>query len=301
MIVILICNCKNVSQQVVTYVCDACKQVRRLAFTPEIYSQYVSDDLTGLALFSDIHSCVEGLRGVNNLHIDHDMNVRSFVLLELPEYRKQEVGMIPIPSSAPVDALQDIELTQIVKKNDLNIKITEKALDVNIIIGEISDLPITTLVSDIGIVQLQYFPSSTIYTPEIEIWLTHFINIIEVLPATKMAFLIEVLCYILNNGDDKPTSFDLKLIKTILASHEVYFMLVGIDKLTDFVSNNPYELSAKDLVIMQNIINTIEKKPMLPLKDFINLFDIDFVHIIYLFLIMEQHKIILIDRPGIVD
>ena len=89
MLITLICNGYEVSQKVVTYVCDACKQVRRLAFTPERYAQYVSDNLTGLALFSDIHNCVEGLRGVNNLHIDHDYNVRSFEYLKLPEYRKK--------------------------------------------------------------------------------------------------------------------------------------------------------------------------------------------------------------------
>lgn len=289
------------SQQVVTYFCDACKQVRRLAFTPEIYSQYVSDDLTGLALYSDIHTCVNGLKGVNNLHIDHDLNVRSFVQLKLPEYRKQEVGMIPIPSAAPADALHDIELTQIKERNDLNIKITEKALDVNIIIGKPSHVAISKLVSDNGHVQLSYYPSDTIFTPEIEVWLTHFINIIEVLPATKMTFLIEVIDYILNNKSNKPTSFDLRLIKTILASHEVYFMLEEVDKLKEFVLNNPYELSSTDLEIMQNIIDTIEEQPMLPLKDYIKFYDIEFVHTIYLFLMLEQHKIILIDRPGIVE
>ncbi len=300
MLVVLTCNCKNVSQQVVTYVCDACKQVRRLAFTPEIYSQYVADDLTGLALFSDIHDCADGLKEVNNLYIDHDFNVRSFALLKLPEYRKKQVGMIPIPSAAAVDDLKDIILTQINKKNDLNIEIHELALDVKIIVGEAAEVPISTLESDMGMVQLNFYPSTTIYTPEIEIWFNQFVNIIEILPPTKISFLIEVIQYILDNMDHNPTEFDLKLVKTILASHEVFFTLSKIERLTSFVSNNPYDLSSKDLGIMQNMIDTIDEKPMIPLKDFVILYDIDFVHTIYLFLILEVQKIVIIDRPGIV-
>jgi hypothetical protein len=300
MLIKLVCNGLEVSQKVVTYVCDVCKQVRRLAFTPELYAQYVSDDLNGLALFSDIHGCIDGLKGVNNLHIDHDYNVRSFVFLKLPEYRKKEFGMIPMPSAAPKDQLQDIVLTHILGKNDFNIEIYEKALDVKIIVGEPGEEPISTLESDLGIVQLKFFPSSTIYTPEVEVWLTHFINIIEILPPTKISFLVEVIQYILDNRSHNPTEFDLKLLKTILASHEVFFTLTEIDKLAGFVSENPYDLSSKDLEIMQNMIDTIDEQPMIPLKDFIILYDIDFIHTIYLFLNLEVQKILIIDRPGIV-
>ncbi len=288
------------NEKVVSYYCDICNIHKKLVFNRKLYEYFKRPN--GLAIFTDTHKCKGGIMGVYNLDIDHDLNIRSFNRIELPEYKKQLNTIIPIPS-APDSSNDDniIIITYINEINDINVLIDDRLLDIKIQIGKIDELdPITTLVSELGLISIKIYPANTRYTKELESWMNNLINIIEILVPTKIGFFIEAIKYILDETDHYPTDFDISMIKTILASHEIYVSLkdnkYNIQKIF-----KKLQLDEEDRELMQNIIENIKKYPNTSIQDFVKYYNKDIVHQIYLYLILEKNNIINIERPGIVE
>ena len=54
------------------YQCTSCNELRTLSFDMQKHSENTSKSANGLALYSDIHRCIGGFLGINNLRVDHN-------------------------------------------------------------------------------------------------------------------------------------------------------------------------------------------------------------------------------------
>lgn len=281
-----------------TYYCNNCNSTRRFRIPRTKHEKLIEKSPNGLVLYSDIHPCTDRLLEVVNLRIDKDLNVRSFELLKLPEYKKQVVA-IPVPS---MNKDTDLAIVAIYRENQLNLKIQDHFMNYTLRIGRASatkdeSIAISKLDSDLGGITLQYFPSHIFYTPAVENWLSKLINILEILPPTKPGLLISAFRYFIDRHEDYPNEFDETFMKTILASHEVIAKPSNSENKELLMVKHSF--SDEDTELINRIIDEVNKSEI-SLLDFAKTSGKDFTDLIYLFLLLEKEDIIKVERPGIV-
>ncbi|MCY3410821.1 MAG: hypothetical protein INQ03_04200 [Candidatus Heimdallarchaeota archaeon] len=287
----------------VVYLCNECNITQNIVFTPEMKEEYIPKDLNGLALYSHIHTCALGMLGVNNLYIDHNLDVRSYQYIKLPKYVPKKKVAIPMPGAPKVGGeagLKELKITQVARKNDLNLVINFELIGTELTIGTFdrkNSPPVKKLSSDMEMVSLIYYRSNTGYTSQIEKWLIEFVNSIEMIPPSKLGIIVEVLRYILEEKDNEPGEFEKMILKTILASHEIYFQNNNTNLDVSFLKELYGENEGN---AMASILDLIDQFPLMPLHNYALNLDEEIVFVIYCFLIMEKHGLITIHRPGII-
>lgn len=285
--------------QRVQYLCNQCKKSQIIQFSDEMKEKYITRDPNGLSLYSHIHLCKNGVAGVNNLFIDHNMDVRSYSFIEIPQYKKKAKMMIPgAPKIKKI--INTINLTHIVYKNDLNLLIQFDMSNFEVQIGpynNINSSPLNILTSPAGIISLHYYDSEVKFTPQIEHWLTTFLENLEILIPGKLGLIIEILQFIIKDKENYPSDLDKNIIKTILVSHDIFFDFIhGID-----ISQLAHAYGEENGVLMLNIIEMIEKDAMVNLHDMVLNFKKNVVTIMFALLILEVHGVVTIYRPGIMS
>lgn len=292
------------------YKCQHCQQTRTIDLDPEVHREMVNESPNGLVMFSDSHRCENGIIGINNLQIDSHFVVRGFSFLELPQRKIPALpGLgIPIPKAHSSDEMKTFYITHIPPDESLKIVIIDKMLNVKINIGRVSEIDefqILTIHSDLGLLEIVFYPSNVIFTPMLEKWLTTLVNILEVLPATKIGLIVDTLKYILDSSSIEPIEFDIIFLKTILASHEIYFERVEGDELSwaDHLAINARpKYREKDVGVMMKIMAHLEENPYIPLQQYVSReIHQDLRYLIYIFLLLEVEGLIRIERPGIVE
>ena len=124
------------------YTCAQCLSKRNLKFTDEIIlerSFQAPNSVNGLFIFSDIHRCKNGMLGINNLHIDHNYDVRSFDYLILPSEKNAvspKLGL-PVPKIRK-DGLNRIRVTDYIEAGGFRLSILDKGLDLFLLIGDVA-------------------------------------------------------------------------------------------------------------------------------------------------------------------
>lgn len=287
------------------YYCDHCKQHRRFIFNDDRHQALVAQSKNGLVNYSDIHYCVDNLLEVNNLSIDSSYNIRSYEKVELPQIRYYQEG-VPTPKSRQSRDRTFIHLTQLPHNMELHMVLKDAVINTDIMIGrfQFQDLiPITTLQSDQGLIQLDIYPTSIAYSLELEQWLQEFIIIIELLPPTGLGLIIETLRYIIDNSQRIPSSYDIKFMKTILASHEVFFILEDADRVENLWEKYSNAFGKEQLAHIDRFIRILSENELTPIQKFTSnpRVDMDLISLIYLFHILEDEGVITIEIPGILE
>lgn len=298
----------------VKYFCNGCKQYRKLTVDLEQMVDFVKNE-SGLTQYSDIHTCKNGVLGINNLYIDHNFDVRSYELLELPKHRILKKISFPIPGLPTPKSknqegvsFKEITITHIDENNDFRVIISDQLLGSNINIGKVNinkEIPFATVYSDIGSVSIAFYSSNIPFTETMETWLNLFVNTIEILPPTEIGLIIETLRYILEYCNERPSDFDNRMIKTIIASHEI-FILPKDERKLDIAQEKYPQLPEFDIDKMKKLMEQVKENNkdelnFVPLQRYTTNYDDDMTHLIYTFLIMEKIGVIEIERPGIID
>lgn len=283
----------------VQYLCNQCKTSQLIHFNEEMKKEYISSNLNGLSLFSHIHLCENGLAGVNNLYIDHNMNVRSYSFIEIPQY-KRKIKM-KIPGAPKIQKqMETIKLTHISYKNDINLFIQFEMSEFSIQIGPnnlSNSVPEKSMVSSGGFIRLHYFESGSKFTSQLEQWLMVFIDNLEILIPGKLGIIVEILQFIIKDRENYPSDLDKNIIKTILVSHDIFFDFIqGIN-----VSHLAHAYGEENGILMLKIMDMIEKESMIKLHEMVLKFKKSIVTIMFALLILEMHGVIIINRPGIMS
>ena len=270
----------------------------------------VDNSPNGLVMHSDSHRCENGIIGINNLQIDKHFSVRGFTFLELPQRKlPQAAGLgIPVPKSHATGDLKTYIITHIPPNEVLRVIIIDHMLNVKINIGKVvenKDIPILTVNSDMGLLKIEFYPSEVIFTPMLEKWFTILVNIMEILPATKIGLIVDTLKYVLDSSFNEPLKFDVIFLKTILASHEIYFEMVEGSDLSwadHLAINATPKYREKDVAVMMKIMAHLEENPYIPLQQYVSKeLHQDLRYLIYIFLLLEVEELIRIERPGIIE
>ncbi len=258
-------------------------------------------------MYSDIHPCKDKITGVNNLRIDADLAVRTFENQELEPVRPPPKFAIPSINGSVknLPKLKNLYVTRVNPQNSFRAIIIDKWLLTKMNFGvefPEDDIPIQTITSDLGGITLSFYESDIIYSANLEKWLYILINSLECLPPTRFGFVIETLRYVLNLLDKVPTDSDILLLRTILASHEIYFKATeNPNRFDDIAINLSGKLDDIDLTLVMELVALLELHPSVPLLEYIKTHNYDLEYLIYIFLILEKEGIIIIDRPGIVN
>jgi hypothetical protein len=269
----------------------------------------VAKSYNGLRLYSDIHRCSEGVLEINNLHIDANYSIRSYEQVKLPSTQttkrtsKRRPG---IPSPRPDDKrLKKIRLTQLVPNTEgFRFILNDEVIRISIVIGEVdlgAEVAQSVIRSDLGGISLFYFHSAITFTNPVRNWLTFYVNALETVIPSKLGLIIESLWYIQDLSLKIPTKFDERLIKTMLASHEIFFQFDQSDNYLKLKENLESRYSAKDVNSLHNLVSVLVAEPDKPLLHYSNRLDHDFLYLIYLFLILEKENFISVLRPEIVN
>ncbi|MFV2014672.1 MAG: hypothetical protein ACC656_04550, partial [Candidatus Heimdallarchaeota archaeon] len=215
---------------------------------------------------------------------------------------------IPVPKAPSLDEMKIYIITHLPPNVRLKIVIIDHMLKVKINIGKVvedAEIPILTTQSDLGLMEIVFYPSEVTFSPMLEKWFTILVNTMEVLPATKIGLIVDTLKYILDSSINEPIEFDIIFLKTILASHEIYFeMIEGSDlSWADHLAINATpKYREKDVAVMMKIMAHLEKNPYIPLQQYVSKeLHQDLRYLIYIFLLLEVEGLIRIERPGIVE
>ncbi|MHA2091138.1 MAG: hypothetical protein ACW98K_09790 [Candidatus Kariarchaeaceae archaeon] len=287
------------------YYCEQCKHQRIIRVLVDNHVKRVENSSNGLARYSDVHSCKDGLPGVNNLHVDGNYAARTVEHQELPPARKESKFSIPGVPTVSTKVYTKLEVGTTRAADNFRLIIFDEWLRTIINIGDVdenNELPISTINSDLGGIILKYYPCDVEFTSNVEKWLSIFVNSLELLPPTRFGLVISTLNYVIELIEDVAGDFDVKLLRTILASHEIYFQAVDdpnrFDRLAVELSS---KYSEKEASLMMELLAHLELHPTLPLQYYSKTFKKDLDYLIYLFLILENEGLINVDRPGIID
>jgi hypothetical protein len=292
------------------YICNHCKQDRNYILDESSHHELVDKSPNGLVMYSDSHRCQNGIIGINNLQIDKHFSVRGFTFLELPQRRIPKASglNIPVPRGPSPDQMKMFSITQIPPDEKLRIMIIDHMLNVKINIGKVNEneeLSILTINSDMGLLEIVFYPSEIPFTPTLEKWFTILVNIMEVLPATKIGLIVDTLKYVLDSSFNEPIEFDIIFLKTILASHEIYFEMIEDGELSwadHLAINAAPKYREKDVAVMMKIMAHLEENPYIPLQQYVSKeLHQDLRYLIYIFLLLEVEGLIRIERPGIIE
>ena len=283
----------------VQYLCNKCKISQIIQFTDQMKEIYVTKDPNGLSLYSHIHLCEDGFVGINNLYIDHNLDVRSYSFVEIPQYKRKVKMMVPGAPKIKKDK-ELINVTHISFKNDLNLLIQFDISEFVIQIGSYNhsnNVPLQTLVSSSGIVCIHYYESAMKFTSQLEQWLQTLLDSLEVLVPNKLGLIVEILQFIIRDKDKFPSDLDKNIIKTILVSHDIFFEFnQGVD-----ISHLSHAYGEENGVLMEALIEIIETNPLIKLHKLVLKFKKSVITIMFALLILEIHGVIKINRPGIMS
>ncbi|MHA2172432.1 MAG: hypothetical protein ACXAB7_21385 [Candidatus Kariarchaeaceae archaeon] len=270
----------------------------------------MSQSPNGLAILSDIHRCEEGILGISNLHIDQDFAIRSFSILELPAIRKPfsetspSPPMIPVPQADPKKLVNSYSITQMLDEKGFRVVIVDEGLNAILNIGQVdvvTETKVTTVISDLGMVFLDYYPSAITFNSNLEKWLSVLVNLLEILPPTKLGLFIETLRFIHGLYRTAPTNFHILQLKTILTCHETFFSINKVRARYKKIRDIASKYGEENAELIKSLLYYLEENPSAPLQHFAKNFDRDLVYLIYLFLILEQEGLVVIQRPGVVE
>lgn len=287
--------------RVVLYYCSYCKSQKEMTLFIPLHERKVEESPNGLVLYTDTHRGKLDSLEIVNLHIDSQCNVRTHELLKIPEYKVMKAYQIPLPGMKKSgDELVELVITQL-PKIPVRMVIENIGLQLTITIGEIEKgeeelYEVTSTYEGVRI--LIYDRIDPRYILD---WLKEFINTLEILPPIKLGDLVEVLQYIFERSDSPIQNFDKQLIRTILASHEVYIKLsenADLQKLKEKMKNI---LTEEDIDLVNLYFKVLEEDQNIPVNEMISKSPQDLIHQLYLMLIMEKEHLVSIDRPGIVN
>lgn len=286
------------------YVCNQCLSQRNLKFTTEILDSQtfqVLNSKNGLFLFSDIHRCENGMLGINNLHIDHNYDVRSFDHLVLPAEKKQVTSGLglPIPKISE-DGLNRIRITDHFKAGGFRISILDRGLDIFLLMGDIipeKDEEVIMEVKSVkGTIVLQMYESVEV-SEYLESWFQSLIDIMEDLPPTKIGLFVDTLKYISKLIDIPSASFHKTMLRTILSSHKISFSLmkgrysIELERKKDVLGHDAVEQ-------MINLLEYLKRYPETTLRQFTGIYHQDIGDLIYFFLLLQQENFLFINYAG---
>ncbi len=292
------------------YYCDHCKQTRVIGFDTDLHHAMVDKSPNGLIVYSDSHRCENGIIGINNLQIDKHFSVRGYTFLELPQRKTPQLSNlgIPVPKATSTEKVKTYFITHVPPDEGLRIVIIDHMLNVKINIGKVvenEDISILTVNSDMGLMEIVFYPSEVTFTPILEKWLTILVNIMEILPATKIGLLVDTLKYVLDSSLNEPIEFDVVFLKTILASHEIYFEMIEGGELSwadHLAIHASPKYREKDVAVMMKIMAHLQENPYIPLQQYVSKgLHQDLRYLIYIFLLLEVEGLIRIERPGIIE
>ncbi|MHA2172962.1 MAG: hypothetical protein ACXAB7_24140 [Candidatus Kariarchaeaceae archaeon] len=281
--------------------------MQKIRLDTEVHREKVSDSPNGLATYSDIHRCEEGILGISNLHIDHDFAIRSFSILELPALRKpfsDRVPGLPVPQADPKKQVNSYVITQMLDEKGFRLVIIDEGINAILNIGQVdvvTEGKVTTIISDLGMVFLDYYPSEMTFNKNLEKWLTILVNLLEILPPTRLGLFIETLRFIHGLYRTPPSNFHILQLKTILTCHETYFTINKVRARYKKIRDISSKYGEENAELIKSLLYYLEENPISPLQHFAKNFDRDLVYLIYLFLILEQEGLVDIERPGIVE
>lgn len=290
------------------YYCDFCKSTRTISIDEIEHEKEVEISPNGLRLQSDIHRCASGQLGVNNLYVDIHYTVRSFGQLKLPTSKQKQqtrVARPGIPSPrAKSSHLRKLMITGVTPGGGFRFILNDEWLDISLNIGKIDpdeELAISVISSDLGGITLVYYPGEIDFSPNVEMWLTSLVNAMETMLPSRLSLIIEAIWYIIDLYENEPIDFDKRMIKSILASHEIYFKIIDPNILDNLAVTLSSKYREKDLSMMLKIVGQIELNPDKSLLEYTGNLHHDLLYLLYLFLIMENENLIDIYRPGILD
>lgn len=290
----------NIMVTLVQYLCNQCKVSQTIKFTEEMREMYVTRDPNGLSLYSHIHLCENGMAGVNNLNLDHNIHVRGYNFIEIPRYKKKKKTMMVPGAPKAKKEKQDVRVTQIFEKDDLNILIQFDMSEITIQIGQYNhtnNVPAETITSNTGTVSIHYYKSKVKFTKQLEKWLRIVIDSWEMLIPSKLGLVVEVLQFIITDKDKYPSEMDENIIKSILVSHDIFF---EFRQSSDF-STLSHAYGEENGTLMKNCMDWIQENPMTNLHEMVLKFKKPVVEVMFALLILEVHGIIVINRPGIMS
>ncbi|OLS29355.1 MAG: hypothetical protein HeimC2_00800 [Candidatus Heimdallarchaeota archaeon LC_2] len=292
--------------------CQTCKEMRYHTVDVPDHENKISRSSNGLVVHSDIHRCSDGLLNIYNLEIDANYAIRSFTQLKLPEFRKalpQSVPGLPAPKIIHDEDRINFKITKMLQENGFRLVIYDDMANVSINIGEVNlknELIISRLESDHGHIRIDYYYSELPFTSNVEKLLLVLINTLAVVPPTKIGLFIETLRYIHEIQTSPPSDFHIKLLKTILTTHETYFMLEDEENIEAVTDDLKYKYGDEMGNFAKELVNHLKDNPMATLQNFMTLEsethkNDDLIYVIHTFMLIEQTGLLLIDRPGIVN
>ena len=221
--------------------------MRQFRFDIETHMKKIEKSPNGLVSYAEIHRCSDGLLNIFNLQIDANHLIRSFNLLKLPIHRRPStltVPGIPTPKIKSDEKRLNFNIGKMFSDEGFRIVIYDDMINVSINIGDVDtkkEIIIAQLESDHGTVRLDYYYSDIQYTPNIEKLLSILVNTLEIVPPTKIGLFVETLRYIYSIHKQVPNSFHIKLLKTILTTHETHFILEEIENTDEAISDLKYK------------------------------------------------------------
>ncbi len=284
------------------YFCTYCSKQRILNLDMAEHERLLSLSPNGLRLFSDIHKCKDSQIEAVNLSIDADYNIRSQELLKIPEYKVMNAYSIPMPSlKKNQDDAITIRITHF-ENHDLRLILDSSMLQTTIIVGDIdeSEDPLFTQTSTFEGIELKFYKSKKIVGPHLTEWFQFFVDTLEILPPSHLGNLLEVLDYICERHKYEVQNFDREFVRTILASHEVYVMLKDNVSLQYLKERLSHVLRSDDFQIVDTYLQILEEMKAPSVSHLLNLNAKNYIHQLYIILIMEKEGFFQIDRPGIV-
>lgn len=293
--------------------CQDCKQMRQFSFDTEVHVKKIEKSPNGLASYSEIHRCSDGLLNIYNLQIDANHAIRSFNLMKLPVHRRPSVLSVPgIPSpkiKTNDEQILNFNIDRMFPSNGFRLVIYDEMICVSINIGGVDvkkELLIAQIESDLGTIKLDYYDSDIQYTSNVEKLLSILVNTLEIVPPTKIGLFVETLRYIHSIHDQIPDAFHIKLLKTILTTHETHFLLNEVESKDDAINDLKYKYSDEMGNFANELLDNIESDPHAPLQKFMTIKskyhkNDDLIYLIHTLMLMEQTGLLIIDRPGIVE
>ena len=286
-----------------TYHCSYCSKQRLLKIDPVKHETLINNSPNGLRLFTDIHKCRQSQIEANNLSIDADFNVRSQELLKIPEYKVMNAYSIPVPSTKKnVDDLITIRITHL-EHFDLHVRINHGPLQTTILIGDIypEQKPLFSQTSTFEGITLEFFESKMVGGSYLKDWFQFFIDTVEILPPSHLGNLLEVLDYICERHMYPVQEFDKEFVRTILASHEVFVMLKQNENLQFLKDKLSPVLKHDDFELIDTYIKILTEMETSSVLHLLNVNAKNYIHQLYILLIMEKAGMLSIERPGIVN
>jgi hypothetical protein len=228
--------------------------------------------------------------GINNLHVDHNYDVRSFDPLKLPSEKKQATSGLGLPMpKVSEDGMKRIRVTDSVGAGGFRLSIRDKGLDIFLLVGDVKpdvEETVLSITSAKGSIELSLFPSVEVskYLPN---WLQNLVDTLELLPPTKIGLFIDTLRYIRKLDKIPSANFHKTILRTILSSHKISFSMmpdryvIELEKKRDLLGHD----TVSD---MTTLLEYLKLFPETTLLQFSGVYPHEISDLIYLFLLLQQ-------------